>query len=92
MPELTLADVGPAVRAAWCLETCDDADTADWSPARPARGRCGATALTVHDLLGGELLVAEVREPRVVERPPGLPRRPVRAAARERLRRARRPG
>ena len=63
MPELTLADVGPAVRAAWCLQTCDDADVADWSPANPARGQCGATALTVHDLLGGELLVAEVRHP-----------------------------
>ncbi len=63
MPELTLADVGPAVRAAWCRETCDDADVADWSPANPARGQCGATALTVHDLLGGDLLVAEVRYP-----------------------------
>ena len=110
VPELTLADVGPAVRAAWCLQTCDDADVADWSPVNPARGQCGATALMVHDLLGGELLVAEVRhpdgsrqghhywnrlpggvevdltreqfapdevlqEPRVVERPPGLPHR-----------------
>ena len=110
MRELPLADVEPAVRAAWCLQTCDDADVADWSPATPARGQCGATALTVHDLLGGELLVAEVchpdgsrqgyhywnrlpggvevdltreqfaphevvQEPRVVERPPGLPHR-----------------
>ena len=63
MPELTLADVGPAVRAAWCAETCDEVDVADWSPANPARGQCGTTALTVQDLLGGELLVAEVRYP-----------------------------
>ncbi|SNS92082.1 hypothetical protein SAMN04488107_4300 [Geodermatophilus saharensis] len=99
-----------AVRAAWCRETCDDSDLADWSPANPARGQCGATALVLHDLLGGDLLLAEVllpdgsrqgvhwwnrlpdgseadltrgqfapyeavQEPRVVVRPPGLPRR-----------------
>ncbi len=29
------------------------------APNRP-RGQCGPTALTVHDLLGGELLLAEV--------------------------------
>jgi hypothetical protein len=104
------ADVVPAVRAAWCLETCDDVDVAAWTPEKPARGQCGATALTVHDLLGGELLLAEVlrpdgsrqgvhwwnrlpdgtevdltreqfapdelvQAPRVVERPPGPPRR-----------------
>jgi hypothetical protein len=33
----------------------------DWSVANPARGQCGATALVLHDLLGGELLRAEVR-------------------------------
>ncbi|MGY1689240.1 YunG family protein [Geodermatophilus sp. SYSU D01105] len=106
----TLDDVAAAVRAAWCIETCDDVDVADWTPEDPARGQCGATALTVHDLLGGELLLAEVRRPdgslqgvhwwnrlpdgtevdltreqfapsevvqapRVVERPPGPPRR-----------------
>ncbi len=29
--------------------------------ANPSRGQCGPTALTIHDLLGGELLLAEVR-------------------------------
>ncbi|MGY1732689.1 hypothetical protein ACI798_14325 [Geodermatophilus sp. SYSU D01045] len=57
----TLDEVTAAVRAAWCRETCDDSDLADWTPGNPARGQCGATALTVHDLLGGELLLAEVR-------------------------------
>jgi hypothetical protein len=106
----TLDDVTAAVRAAWCRATCDDVDLADWTPENPARGQCGATALTVHDLLGGELLLAEVlrpdgsrqgvhwwnrlpdgtevdltreqfapdevvQAPRVVERPPGPPRR-----------------
>jgi hypothetical protein len=32
----------------------------DWSEANPSRGQCGSTALTIHDLLGGELLIADV--------------------------------
>jgi hypothetical protein len=49
-----------AIRAAWALDTCDPVDADDWSAANPARGQCGSTALVVHDLLGGELLIAEV--------------------------------
>jgi hypothetical protein len=60
---VTLAEIEDAVRAAWCRETCDDSDVLDWSPENPARGQCGATALTLHDLLGGHLLVAEVHYP-----------------------------
>jgi hypothetical protein len=41
---------------------CEDpADLPRWSPADPARGQCGPTALVVNDLLGGDLCVAEVR-------------------------------
>ncbi len=32
-----------------------------WAPTEPSRGQCAVTALVVHDLLGGELLEAEVR-------------------------------
>ena len=106
----TLADVEAAVRASWSVETCDDVDVPDWSLRNPSRGQCGATALVLQDLLGGDLLVAEVlhpdgsrqgfhawnalsgglqvdltaeqfqagevvQAPRVVERPPGPPRR-----------------
>lgn len=56
-------DVTAAVRAAWCRETCDDSDLADWTPGNPARGQCGATALVLHDLLGGDLLLADVLLP-----------------------------
>ncbi len=105
-----LDEVTAAVQAAWCAETCDGSDLADWTPALPARGQCGATALLLHDLFGGDLLLAEVllpdgsrqgvhwwnrlpdgrevdltreqfaphetvQPPRVVVRPPGLPRR-----------------
>jgi len=53
-------DIELAVRAAWALDTCDPVDAGDWSAANPSRGQCGATALTIHDLLGGDLLIAEV--------------------------------
>jgi hypothetical protein len=60
-----VADVMPegleaAIRAAWARDTCDPVDADDWSAANPSRGQCGSTALTIHDLLGGELLIAEV--------------------------------
>ena len=56
----TREDIEAAVRAAWARDTCDPVDADDWSLANPARGQCGTTALTVNDLLGGELLLAEV--------------------------------
>nr|WP_240942836.1 NUDIX domain-containing protein [Planosporangium thailandense] len=34
----------------------------DWRPENPARGQCGVTALVVHDLLGGDLILGEVYE------------------------------
>jgi hypothetical protein len=49
-----------AIRAAWALDTCDPVDADDWSAGNPSRGQCGATALTINDLLGGDLLIAEV--------------------------------
>ena len=57
---ITREDIEAAVRTAWARDTCDPVDADDWSPANPARGQCGTTALTINDLLGGELLVAEV--------------------------------
>jgi hypothetical protein len=54
------ANLEAAVRAAWALDTCDPVDTDGWSAANPSRGQCGSTALIIHDLLGGELLIAEV--------------------------------
>jgi hypothetical protein len=59
----TLDEVTAAVRASWCRETCDPGDVADWSPADPARGQCGPSALVLHDLFGGDLLLAEVYLP-----------------------------
>lgn len=103
-------DLEATVRAAWALDTCDPVDADDWSAANPSRGQCGSTALVIHDLLGGELLIAEVvrrdgsrqgvhywnllpggaeldltreqfaddevvQQPRILQRPAGLPHR-----------------
>ncbi|ROO60021.1 hypothetical protein EDC02_1870 [Micromonospora sp. Llam0] len=56
----TLTHIERVIRTAWSADTCDPADLADWHTGNPARGQCGVTALVLHDLLGGELLVGEV--------------------------------
>jgi hypothetical protein len=53
-------DLEAVVRAAWAPDTCDPVDADDWFAATPSRGQCGSTALVIHDLLGGDLLIAEV--------------------------------
>ena len=63
VPLKSLADIEDAIRRCWSPETCDPVDLADWTVAEPARGQCGVTALVVQDLLGGDLMVAEVRHP-----------------------------
>jgi hypothetical protein len=60
VPDVSRQELEAAVRAAWALDTCDPVDADDWTVANPSRGQCGSTALTVHDLLGGDLLIAEV--------------------------------
>jgi hypothetical protein len=54
------ADIDEAIRACWSTDTCDPVDLEDWSDANPARGQCAVTALVVQDILGGELLMADV--------------------------------
>ena len=57
---LTIDVLRPVLRAAWGPDTCDPHDLPDWRPDNPARGQCGVTALVVHDLFGGELILGEV--------------------------------
>ncbi|MEU4560980.1 hypothetical protein AB0F72_21585 [Actinoplanes sp. NPDC023936] len=59
---LTPEMLKPIVRAAWGADTCDPHDLPHWRPDNPARGQCGVTALVLHDLLGGELILGEVFE------------------------------
>ena len=53
-------DIEAAIRASWSVETCDPDDLDDWHSGNPSRGQCGVTALVLNDLLGGDLLLAEV--------------------------------
>jgi hypothetical protein len=57
----SLAAVEAAIRGAWGADTtyATDAYLARGA-GRPARGQCGSTALVVHDLLGGSLMIADV--------------------------------
>lgn len=57
----SFADIEALIRSSWSEKTCDPEDLPEWSPENPARGQCAVTALVVQDLLGGELLLAEVR-------------------------------
>lgn len=64
---LTLNELEQAIRQSWGADTSDDPD--EWSLANPARGQCGVTALTLRDLLGGDILIADVyRNGNAVER------------------------
>ena len=54
----TLAQLEQAIREAWSLDTADEDD--GWTPENPSRGQCDVTTLVVHDLLGGEVLGADV--------------------------------
>ena len=60
---LTLRAVEEAIRQSWSVETCDPTDVSVWSAANPARGQCAVTSLVLNDLVGGQLLEAEVRLP-----------------------------
>ena len=55
-----LVELEIAIRGSWSRWTSDPVDHAAWSPGCPARGQCAVTALVVQDLVGGELLMAEV--------------------------------
>jgi hypothetical protein len=54
----TLAQLEQAIRDSWSLDTADPEN--DWSPENPSCGQCDITSLVVHDLVGGELLGADV--------------------------------
>ncbi|WP_207170099.1 MULTISPECIES: hypothetical protein [unclassified Nesterenkonia] len=58
----TLKDIEQAFRASWGADTTCLAPSSlpAWGPDNPAHGQCGPTALVLQDLLGGELLIADV--------------------------------
>lgn len=62
MKPWTLLEIDHALRASWAADTCspDDLDRAGWSRDNPAWGHCDITALVVHDLFSGDLVVGDV--------------------------------
>ena len=54
----TLAQLEEAIRGAWSEDTAEEDD--GWTPENPSRGQCDITTLVVQDLLGGEVLAADV--------------------------------
>ena len=47
-------------RTAWGPDTCYPESRDEWSPDNPSRDQCGMTALVVHEVLGGDLILGEV--------------------------------
>ncbi|GAA4359140.1 YunG family protein [Angustibacter luteus] len=63
MPTFTLSQVEHAIRGAWSAETTFAKPEYLAGVASPARGQCGPTALVVQDLLGGDLVMADLLGP-----------------------------
>lgn len=59
MTPLNISALEQAIRDSWGEDTCDPVDL-PWSADNPSRGQCGVTALVLHDLLAGDLVLAEV--------------------------------
>ena len=57
---ITAAELRPYFHSAWGADTCYPDNRDEWTPQNPARDQCGMTALVVQDILGGDLILAEV--------------------------------
>lgn len=55
---LTLAAVEEAIRASWTRDTSDDPD--EWTPENVTRGQCAVTSIVLRELLGAEIVMADV--------------------------------
>ncbi|MCH0541775.1 hypothetical protein I3F58_19835 [Streptomyces sp. MUM 203J] len=60
MTPWNLLDLDRALRVGWAADTASPDDRDTWRPDNPAWGHCDITALIVHDVFGGELMVGEV--------------------------------
>ncbi|RJT75651.1 hypothetical protein D6T63_17695 [Arthrobacter cheniae] len=59
---VTRLELEQAFRQSWGADTTclNAASLTKWTPDNPTHGQCGPTALVVQDLLGGDLLIADV--------------------------------
>ena len=61
MPTWTLTEIEAAVRSSWGPDTFfASTDYMARGSGQPSRGQCGTTALVIQNLLGGDLMVADV--------------------------------
>jgi hypothetical protein len=61
VPTWTLSEIEAAVRSSWGPDTVfASADYMARGSGQPSRGQCGTTALVIQNLLGGDLMVADV--------------------------------
>ncbi len=60
MRPITLAAIESAFAAACSKDLCAEDDLPFWSAENPSRGHCAIAALTLNDLLGGDLLLSTV--------------------------------
>lgn len=57
---ITVDELRSHFLAAWGPDTCYPNMREEWTPETPSRDQCGMTALVVQDILGGDLVLAEV--------------------------------
>ncbi|GAB3834697.1 hypothetical protein ACFPIJ_10785 [Dactylosporangium cerinum] len=60
MSSWTLAAIEQAFFEAWSADTCMPEELPAWSVRNPARGQCGPTSLVLCEILGGDLVRADV--------------------------------
>ena len=61
MQTLNLSDIEAAVRASWGSDTSFATEEyMALGKEKPSRGQCGTTALVIQELLGGDLMIADV--------------------------------
>jgi len=61
VPTWTLSEIEAAVRSSWGPDTIfASADYMTRGAGKASRGQCGTTALVIQDLLGGDLMIADV--------------------------------
>lgn len=57
---ITADALRPYFLSAWGADTCYPDSRGEWTTENPSRDQCGMTALVVQDILGGDLIIAEV--------------------------------
>ena len=57
---LTLQALEAAIRESFGRDTCSEDDLPEWNEGNRSRGHCAVTSLMIHEMFGGDLVVAPV--------------------------------